>query len=592
MRDPVKGLLHRHLPEGVLLTANCDVNIWNDRCQRFDVGRPTYAHFFSSVSTDQGAWRTVLEVLHNASDGAWSYDESHFEWNFGFNLVSLHAHRAIGFTEKYERLASQMLERRYLRGDSLIYGLGMAFFAFQGRVACYERSGFYVLDGLGYVPPAEMAVAGVTSEVISRAAVLHFNGERKPWGSRPFADYMHAMGDWGQALSPFWPPPSSHSDKPRTEADAAAPPSLTLAILLSGPRTGTEWLSKVMSDDKHLVCGSLDDRTAPHPESLMPFNVVCSNKSQVPCTAWSVEALSSSSCDLRLMCQWRYVLAAARGVSVIDPSAGGGGRAFEQRWHEWGRSRSATDVFEGYLRRMLRRPTSAPELPCRCEASHGVLFLKLFLAWLEPPTPGRLQMPPNAFQRRFARDELQVASASQEEAFDLVDVRVVFSRLAARILFMHREPIAQYVSIQRGRLFEAKGTPRTDKADAWHCFDADPSKCAQSQASGAEAIEVDLRDVGFFLQEARRLRAAAATFRPSFSREFEECTGELTKCINDIYAAVGLPPRSTKLAITPPRVSSSLSLVRNRDEVEAVARDVAAGNWTPGPPHEPGVGFE
>lgn len=49
MRDPVKGLLHQQLPEGVLLTANCDVNIWNDRCQRFDVGRPTYAHFVSSV---------------------------------------------------------------------------------------------------------------------------------------------------------------------------------------------------------------------------------------------------------------------------------------------------------------------------------------------------------------------------------------------------------------------------------------------------------------------------------------------------------------------------------------------------------------
>ena len=150
---------------------------------------------------------------------------------------------------------------------------------------------------------------------------------------------------------------------------------------------------------------------------------------------------------------------------------------------------------------------------------------------------------------------------------------------------MHREPIAQYVSIQRGRLFEAKGTPRTDKADAWHCFEADPSKCAQRQASGAEALEVDARDVGFFLQEAGRLRAAAATFRPSFSRGFEECTEELAKCIDDIYAAVGLPPRSAKLAITPPRVSSSLSLVRNRDEVEAVARDVAAGNWTPGPPH-------
>ena len=342
-----------------------------------------------------------------------------------------------------------------------------------------------------------------------------------------------------------------------------------------------------MSDDKHLVCGSLDDRTAPHPESLMPFNVVCSNKSQVPCTAWSVEALSSSSCDLRLMCQWRYVLAAARGGAVIDPSAGGGGRAFEQRWHEWGRSRSATDVFEGYLRRMLRRPTSAPELPCRCEASHGVLFLKLFLAWLEPPTPGRLQMPPNTFQRRFARVELQVTSASTEEAFDLVDVRAVFARLSARILFMHREPIAQYVSIQRGRLFEAKCTPRTDKADAWHCFDADPSKCAQSQASGAAAIEVDLRDVGFFLQEARRPRGRG--FRPS--REGIR-GGRGAHQVHQRHLRYGGPPAEEHeardhTAARQPASASCGTATRSRWPHATSPQGTGFG-----PPHESGVGFE
>ena len=45
----------------------------------------------------------------------------------GFNLLDLHGHRKIDFSAKYEKLASSVLELRYLRGDSLIYGLGVPF---------------------------------------------------------------------------------------------------------------------------------------------------------------------------------------------------------------------------------------------------------------------------------------------------------------------------------------------------------------------------------------------------------------------------------------------------------------------------------
>ena len=105
-----------------------------------------------------------------------------------------------------------------------------------------------------------------------------------------------------------------------------------------------------------------------------------------------------------------------------------------------------------------------------------------------------------------------------------------------------------------------------------------------------------MRDAGFFLLEAERLRAVAATFAPSFSRSFEECTASLAACIDDIYRTLDLPLRSHRSGapagprqpmITPPRVTSTLDLVRNRAAVEALMRDVAAGNWTPGPP-QPG----
>ena len=89
MRDSVQTLYHRTLPPGVLLTANCDVNLWNNDCQRFDIGRPRYDHFFAAGVYPTGAWNRVLELLRDATDGLWSYDSSHFEWNFGFNLMEL-----------------------------------------------------------------------------------------------------------------------------------------------------------------------------------------------------------------------------------------------------------------------------------------------------------------------------------------------------------------------------------------------------------------------------------------------------------------------------------------------------------------------
>ena len=39
--------------------------------------------------------------------------------------MSLGVSRQINMSLTYERLASQVLSRRYLRGDSLVYGLGM-----------------------------------------------------------------------------------------------------------------------------------------------------------------------------------------------------------------------------------------------------------------------------------------------------------------------------------------------------------------------------------------------------------------------------------------------------------------------------------
>ena len=243
-KDPSTLYYSPHTP-GMLVTTNCHVNVWDSTCKRFNVdAQSAYNHFFSLASPRPGAWGKILHLLKEATGGTISYNPRHFEWNFGFTLIELAEHRKVNFTARYESLASIMLSEHAVRRTSLMYGLGMPFFAYQGRVECYRRDGFYVVDGLGYVPPVEMRVAGVTSEVLARASVLHFNGDRKPWGDSAFPEYIEAMGDWGQTLGM-----SAKLLKPDSAAaranDSVAKP-LSLVVLLSSPRTGTEWLAKVI----------------------------------------------------------------------------------------------------------------------------------------------------------------------------------------------------------------------------------------------------------------------------------------------------------------------------------------------------------
>lgn len=257
-----------------------------------------------------------------------------------------------------------------------------------------------------------------------------------------------------------------------------------------------------MADDAGLVCGSIDDRTAPHPESLMPYDVACDNATQIPCLSWHVVGPRNDSCDLRLMCQWRYVLASARGTVVTRGGGGaasGGVDSYEKAWFRWGAHRNATAVFEGYLRRMMRWPTSAPELPCRCEFKQRVLFLKFFLGWLERPKDFKvgLEIPTEApYLRRYAM------KGQLDDAWHSIDAYAVFAALDAKIIYLYREPIAQYLSIQRGRRSELRGS-----GAAWHCFEKNQSLCPKQPKSKADdQMTVNVKDAGFFVVEAMRLQ--------------------------------------------------------------------------------------
>ena len=140
------------------------------------------------------------------------------------------------------------------------------------------------------------------------------------------------MGYWGQNLTGL---PGAAA--PREQVDETPAP-LELVLLLSGPRSGTEWFSKVMTDDNDRMCGSNSDRTAPPPEALMPFDVACRNPLQAPCLSWRVVVPSQkSSCNLRRLCEWPYVLSAARGKMAAPPTESV--NTFAADWQSWGSHR-------------------------------------------------------------------------------------------------------------------------------------------------------------------------------------------------------------------------------------------------------------
>jgi hypothetical protein len=600
-QDPVQ-LFRQPLRPATVFTANCDVNVWNSQCNRFDVGRSAYSHFFGQAMASGSAWTRVLDLLGEASHGTLSYYPNHPEWNFGFNLMSLKASREGNMSALYERLASLALARRYVKGSSLIFGLGMPFLAYSGRIECYSppsRGVWHVLDGLGYVPPAEMEASGVSARTIADASVLHFNGGRKPWQNNTFAEYSVAMGYWGQNLTGL---PGAAA--PREQVDETPAP-LELVLLLSGPRSGTEWFSKVMTDDNGEMCGSNSDRTAPPPEALMPFDVACRNPLQAPCLSWRVVVPQKSLCNLRRLCEWRYVLSAARGKMAAPPAESV--NTFAADWQSWGSHRyepaqhireiphisgllpsrhphtptaltpeptpllhrNATSIFEGYLRRMLRLPTSAPQLPCRCENSQRVLFFKFFTDWLAPrEVQKHLLYPRNSpFLRRYLRP-----GQTDEDAWHSVDALAVFRKLKARVVHLYREPISQYISVQIARRSELRGSG----AASWHCFDADQSKCQSPRSIPHEdLLDIDLQDAGHFVSRARRMFKQASTFNPLVRIKFEDCIQNATQCIADTYRALGLPPRSSPILSI--RVKSSLEIVRNREALNRSLHELEAG---------------
>ncbi|KAI3732552.1 hypothetical protein L1987_63758 [Smallanthus sonchifolius] len=96
--------------------------------------------------------------------GKETYDANSCTWMSGINVVDLVRWRERDVTRTYQSLVQRQLTETTTLGATML--------TFQGLL--YALDDTWVLSGLGHN-------YGITNEAISKAAVLHFNGNMKPW---------------------------------------------------------------------------------------------------------------------------------------------------------------------------------------------------------------------------------------------------------------------------------------------------------------------------------------------------------------------------------------------------------------------------
>ena len=80
-------------------------------------------------------------------------------WNFGAVLVSGSEWLRLNVTGVYHEWLRENYERRLWREDSLAYGLGIPYLAFEGVVVCWnDLVAAPFRDGMGFISVADLRV--------------------------------------------------------------------------------------------------------------------------------------------------------------------------------------------------------------------------------------------------------------------------------------------------------------------------------------------------------------------------------------------------------------------------------------------------
>ncbi|KAK3018214.1 hypothetical protein RJ639_002748 [Escallonia herrerae] len=113
--------------------------------------------------------------------GANSFDKNSCAWMSGLNVIDLVRWRKQDITATYQRLVQEQLDTEEDNSEAVM--LRASLLAFQGLVHALDDT--WALSGLGHN-------YGLEVEAIKTAAVLHYNGNMKPWlelGIPKYKDY-------------------------------------------------------------------------------------------------------------------------------------------------------------------------------------------------------------------------------------------------------------------------------------------------------------------------------------------------------------------------------------------------------------------
>ena len=263
---------------GKAIGAGCLNWVWNS-CERMESSLSlTYADVpYFGVGTLTG--RSVADATCGAAGETECVPEGFFEslsrasrelggggdvasafrtsraWNFGLNKFDLAAWRRRGLTEKYVGWMAANAREGWFPETSLGYGLGVAFLAWAGDVACVDDA-LPISHGLGFVPYDDFAVDLAKrgdrpdpAAALARAYAVHWNGDRKPW------DPDRSIRGYEAAYHAHAAPEIARRFEGSRRLAGPGAARLRPFVVLSAPRSGTEWFMDVL--DRHpAVCAT------------------------------------------------------------------------------------------------------------------------------------------------------------------------------------------------------------------------------------------------------------------------------------------------------------------------------------------------
>ncbi|KAL5550580.1 hypothetical protein UlMin_000756 [Ulmus minor] len=108
-----------------------------------------------------------------------NFNENSCAWMSGLNVVDLDRWRGLDLTKTHQRLVKELSTQD---GQNEAVALRASLLTFQDLIYVIDEN--WVLSGLGHD-------YGINSQAIQRAAVLHYNGNMKPWLEMGITKYKH-----------------------------------------------------------------------------------------------------------------------------------------------------------------------------------------------------------------------------------------------------------------------------------------------------------------------------------------------------------------------------------------------------------------